>query len=113
MQVEKMEVINSLKDKIARTDWIALRHITGETSTWANFSWEAWQTYRDTLRGLINEVEAAAGREVNPDTLNYPSRPTVPALAHTKMQEEIDAHAARLMDEYGILPPNEMTGIDV
>jgi hypothetical protein len=106
VMIHRLELRKNVISKLQKTDFIALRHVSGETDNWAGFIWEEWAEYRAALRDIIKIIKEETALEMNADIMPWPTRPLIPAFKPNKSDEETQEHRERMLSEYGKELPN-------
>lgn len=106
----KYWIVQMLIRKIESTDFIALRHGSGEIpDSWVGFDFAEWKTYRDDMRSILKTVRGWTTDSMDtlydPDYLPFPTRPTVPKIMPNKEKEEYLVQYESLT-ERGLPAPN-------
>lgn len=105
----KSWIVQMLIIKIKVTDFIALRHGSGEIpDSWVGFDFAEWKTYREDMRSILKTVrgwEDNLGTLYDPDYLPFPTRPAVPKMLPNKPKEEYQIHSEEVATK-GLTDPN-------
>ena len=114
MLESREDIRRSILNKIAATDFIALREATGEIpESWPGkgYSAEGWAAYRTQLRALLGALWDME-EDVNPDLLDWPMVPNWPDINRHKSAQERQDHRDRMFEEYGITLTDSVYGIE-